>query len=78
MTFSVIALNASAFQLMRQSNASKIGLHTGTYTCHIKLCAIHESEIKISVSPIDTEGRCQDLKINFIAPDVFTLNSKKK
>ena len=36
MTFSVIALNASAFQLMRQSNASKIALAALVAFCRAK------------------------------------------
>ncbi len=78
MTFSVIALNASAFQLMTLRNASEIELHTGLFTYHIKHFVTHESEIKISVYPADTEGRCQGLQIHCIASKSFGLNTLKK
>ncbi|MFM5635702.1 hypothetical protein ACET5Y_05535 [Aeromonas veronii] len=78
MTFSVIALNASAFQMMKLDNATDIELHTGAFIYHIKHGGTHESDIKISVSPVDTEGRYQTLKILCIASNSIALNVGKK
>ncbi|WP_429121642.1 hypothetical protein [Aeromonas veronii] len=71
MAFSLIALNASAFQLMMRGNASKIELHTGAFTCQVQQAATHELKIKISVPPTGKEGGCQVLKIKIIVENVF-------
>ena len=45
MTFSVIALNASAFQMMKLDNATDIELHTGAFIYHIKRMGAHMNQI---------------------------------